>query len=85
MRKAILNPIAMFVIGLLLGVISRLLDIYTQNLGEIFSQMAIWILLGTLISIYSNTKKQGDDKHTALLPWYADHILCSCRIDKGRL
>ena len=59
MRKAILNPIALFVIGLLLGVISRLLDIYTQNLGEIFSQMAIWILLGTLISIYSNTKKQA--------------------------
>lgn len=33
--------------------------IYTQNLGEIFSQMAIWILLGTLISIYSKTKKMA--------------------------
>lgn len=31
----------MFGAGLILGVISRLLDIYTQNLGEIFSQMAI--------------------------------------------
>ena len=49
----------MFCIGLILGVISRLLDIYTQNLGEIFSQMAIWILLGTLISIYSKTKKMA--------------------------
>ena len=47
----------MFGAGLILGVISRLLDIYTQNLGEIFSQMAIWILIGTLISIYSKTKK----------------------------
>lgn len=57
--KKILNPISMFVIGLLLGIISRLLDIYTQNLGNIFSQMAIWILMGTLISIYSKTKKHA--------------------------
>ena len=41
----------MFGVGLIFGVISRLLDIYTQNLGDIFSQMAIWILIGTLISI----------------------------------
>ena len=57
--KKILNPHWMFCIGLILGIISRLLDIYTQNLGEIFSQMAIWILLGTLISIYSKTKKMA--------------------------
>lgn len=54
-----LNPISMFFIGLILGVVSRLLDIYTENLGEIFSQMAIWILFGVLISIYSNSKKQA--------------------------
>ena len=59
MRNKLLNPISMFVIGLFLGIISRLLDIYTQNLGNIFSQMAIWILMGTLISIYSKTKNQS--------------------------
>ena len=47
----------MLTAGLLLGAAARLLDIYTKNLGEIFSQMAIWILIGTLISIYSPTKK----------------------------
>lgn len=57
MRKYILNPLSMLFTGLILGVISRLLDIYTQNLGNIFSQMAIWILFGVLISIYSRTKK----------------------------
>ena len=57
MKKYILNPISMFLIGLILGVISRLLDIYTQNLGNILSQMAIWILFGILIAIYSKTKK----------------------------
>ncbi len=57
--KKYLNPISMFIIGLILGVISRLLDIYTQNLGNIFSQMAIWILFGVLISINSPTKKKA--------------------------
>lgn len=59
MKKKILNPLSMFLAGLILGVVSRLLDIYTQNLGNIFSQMAIWILLGVLISIYSSSKKQA--------------------------
>ena len=59
MRKRLLNPFAMFIIGLCAGVLSRLLDIYTQNLGEIFSQMAVWILFGTLISIYSHTPKKA--------------------------
>lgn len=59
MKKYILNPISLFLIGLILGAISRLLDIYTSNLGNIFSQMAIWILLGVLISIYSKTKKKA--------------------------
>lgn len=60
MRKSkLLNPLSMLAAGLLIGVASRLLDIYTKNLGEIFSQMAIWILIGTLISIYSPTKKSA--------------------------
>ena len=56
-RIALLSPLSMLAAGLFLGAASRLLDIYTQNLGEIFSQMAIWILLGTLIAIYSPTRR----------------------------
>ena len=59
MKKLILNPFGMFITGLSLGIISRLLDIYTQNLGNIFSQMAIWILFGVIISIYSETRKKA--------------------------
>lgn len=59
MRKKILNPIAMLCFGFLIGIISRLLDLYTTNLGEIFSQMAIWILIGTLISLFSRTAKNA--------------------------
>lgn len=57
--KKVVNPVGMFVIGLLLGIISRLFDIYFQNLGNMFSQMSIWILLGVIISIYSSFKKQA--------------------------
>ena len=59
MRNKLFNPITMLCAGLALGVISRLLDIYTQNLGEIFSQLAIWILLGTLISVFSESTKKA--------------------------
>ena len=59
MRRYVLNPISMLGIGFALGVLSRLLDIYTQNLGNVFSRMAIWILMGVLISIYSSTKKKA--------------------------
>ena len=47
----------MLVAGLLLGAVSRMLDLYTTNLGNLFSQLAVWILIGVLISIYSPTQK----------------------------
>lgn len=47
----------MLVAGLILGVVARLFDIYCPILGEVFSRMSIWILLGTLIAVYSPTKK----------------------------
>lgn len=59
MKKYILNSVSMFIIGIILGVISRLFDMYTQNLGNILSEMAIWILFGVLISIYSSSKKKA--------------------------
>ncbi len=55
--KRLVNPLSMLIAGLVLGAAARLFDIYCQTLGEIFSQMAVWILLGTLIAIYSPTRK----------------------------
>ncbi len=59
MRNKLLYPISMFIVGAILGVISKLFDIHTEILGNIFSEFAIWILLGTLISIYSENKKKA--------------------------
>ena len=38
-------PFVMLAVGAFFGVAARLLDIYTQNLGIIFSEMSIWILI----------------------------------------
>lgn len=59
MKRNMLNPFFLFLFGLGLGVISRVFDIYFETLGNIFSQMAIWILLGTMIAIFSKTKKMA--------------------------
>lgn len=59
MKNKILNPIIIFMIGLILGIASKLFDIYTEILGNIFSEFSIWILFGTLISIYSDNKKKA--------------------------
>lgn len=59
MKKHILNPLSMAVCGLISGALIKLFDIYTQNLGNIFSQLSIWILLGVLISVFSETKKKA--------------------------
>ncbi len=50
---------SMFIIGLILGILSKIFDLTTEILGNIFSEFAIWILLGTLISIYSDTKRKA--------------------------
>ena len=59
MKNKILNPIIIFIIGLILGIVSKLFDIYTEILGNVFSEFAVWILFGTLISIYSDNKKKA--------------------------
>jgi len=59
MKNKILNPLTMLTAGLLLGLASRLFDIYFETLGNIFSQMAIWILFGASSSIYSKTRKDA--------------------------
>ena len=59
MKNKILNPIIIFMIGLILGIVSKLFDIYTEILGNLFSEFAVWILFGALISIYSNNKKKA--------------------------
>jgi hypothetical protein len=47
------------VVGLALGVIVKILDIYTQNLGNVFSQMSIWIFICTIIATNSYSPQRA--------------------------
>lgn len=53
--KAVLHTTVIAVAGVLLGVASKLLDIYSSVLGDIFSQMSVWIFMCTMISVLSST------------------------------
>lgn len=53
--KTTVSTVIIIGLGLIIGVLSKVLDIYTTNLGNVFSQTSVWIFLGTLISVYSNT------------------------------
>lgn len=56
---AIIHTVIILFAGLSLGVIIKMFDIYTSNIGNIFSQVSVWIFLCTLISIYSSTAKRA--------------------------
>ena len=53
--KAVLYTMLIAGAGVLFGVTAKLLDIYTSDLGNIFSQMSVWIFLCTVISVLSST------------------------------
>lgn len=59
LRKKVLHSAEIAVVGLLTGIIIKMLDLYTTNLGNIFSQLSVWILLCSVIAVYSSTSKRA--------------------------
>ena len=55
MRRRILNPACALLAGAALGAASRWMDLHTEALGDIFSQLSVWILLGVTIAVFSGT------------------------------
>ena len=62
-KNYILHPISKFIIGLVTGIIIKLIDIHFRvqhfgfSLSDIFSELGIWILIGVIISLFSKNKK----------------------------
>ena len=62
-KEIILNPVSMFIIGLLTGFLVKEIDIhfYTQHFGmslsDMFSKVGIWVLTGVAVSLYSKNAK----------------------------
>lgn len=63
--KKIINSFSIFITGVILGVISKILDetasnqllfpLETLDLGNFFSRMGIWIFIAVIISLYSKS------------------------------
>ena len=53
----------MLIIGLITGVIVKLIDIYFRvqhwgfSLSDVFSQLGVWIVIGVIISLFSKNKR----------------------------
>lgn len=58
-QQAVRHTFLLACAGLAFGAGAKFLDIYTMNLGNIFSQMSVWAFLGTWIAIYSSTPKRA--------------------------
>ena len=73
MKKTILNPISIIYIGLFVGMMAKYFDLHTEILGNLFSQLPIWILIGVLIAVYSENEIEDIDEFLKLnIP----HISC---------
>ncbi len=65
--KAVLCTFLIVCAGLITGAAIKLFDIYTSNLGNIFSQVSVWIFLCSLLAVYSSTAKRA-----------AVNVVCFC-------
>ncbi len=57
--RFLLHPVVLFLLGALSGVLGKVFDIVSYELSDIFSDLTIWILFGTLIAYYSSTGKKA--------------------------
>ncbi len=49
-RRPLAAPALCLLCGLVLGCVIKLLDLHTQNLGNIFSQVSVWIALCSVLA-----------------------------------
>ncbi len=59
LREKVLHSAGIAAAGLIIGVIVKLLDIYTTNLGNVFSRLSVWILICSIIAVYSSSSKRA--------------------------
>ena len=56
---AVIYSMGIMACGLITGVGVKLMDIYTVHLGNIFSQMSVWIFLCSVLAVYSSTPRRA--------------------------
>ena len=72
LKIKIITTLIIFLVGIVLGFVSKWLDSRTfdnaildyLDLGNFFSNMAIWLFIALAISIYSKSPKNASIKYT---------------------
>ena len=59
LNRAVIYSMGIMACGLITGVGVKLMDIYTAHLGNIFSQMSVWIFLCSVLAVYSSTPRRA--------------------------
>lgn len=59
LNRAGIYSMGIMACGLITGVGVKLMDIYTVHLGNIFSQMSVWIFLCSVLAVYSSTPRRA--------------------------
>lgn len=67
--------------GLAVGVIIRFFDLYTTNLGNMFSELSVWVFLGTVIAVLQPDTVPGCWNSIWLLLRNACRLLHHCPAD----
>ena len=57
--RSALFSVLILATGLLSGFVIKLFDIYTETLGNIFSGISVWVLICTIIAVFSGTPKRA--------------------------
>ena len=59
LNRAVIYSMGIMACGLITGVGVKLMDIYTAHLGNIFSQMSVWIFICSALAVYSSTPRRA--------------------------
>lgn len=59
LNRAVIYSMGIMACGLITGVGVKLMDIYTVHLGNIFSQMSVWIFICSALAVYSSTPRRA--------------------------
>ncbi len=59
MSTRVARTVGLLVFGLAIGAAAKLLDIYTINIGEIFSRLSVWVFICSFIAAYSASPQRA--------------------------
>lgn len=57
--EKLMRSLSVLLLGLTAGVVAKWMDISSDLLGTVFSQLSVWVLLGTAIALFSSSPRRA--------------------------